>query len=385
LWRTSTDDVEHASTARALSAPRRACHDQTGMERLIGRVVFSAGSAHYRWEDVLLASRTSAEWDALLRRARDGIACSRRVDAGGDPPAAREIEATGDRWRYERQLLSADETEMWLRQRQLTFGDWHEYIGRVVLRRRWPSAGRDAQPRVTDADVAAFLYVEAVCSGTLQDLAERLAGHAAVHDQLTATLNGPPPWCADARVGTIADGLLAAGDGEGDGAAPPSVHSRTRALQLACVARSFEHAISAIADRAAVARELATNPLDWTRFTYDAVTFRDEDAANEAALVVRADHRTLDDVARLADRPLVRHQTVLEDADGDLGPLLPAAQPGDLLGPVPTGGSYAVVAVRERDEPTVDDSAARQRAHDRLVRRLVQRAIGERIRWHERL
>jgi hypothetical protein len=351
------------------------------MERLIGRIVFSAGSTDYRWEEVLLASRPTEEWRALRRRTRDGIACRRRLDDGGDPPLAYEIEAAGHHWRRQRRLLSADETETWLRRRQLTFGDWHEYIRRVVLRDQWPEHDRPAAPQITDADIAGFIYVEAVCSRTLQALADRLAGHAAVHDQLTATLDGPPPWCADERAETLADELMAAGDSD----VPPSVCSRTRAVGLSCVTRSYEHAVAAVADPAAVAREVAANPLAWTRFTYDTIAFGDQDAASEAALVVRADHRTLDDVARLADRPLVRHRTVLEDADPDLGALLAAAQAGDLLGPVRTDGSYAVAVVRERDEPTVDDPAVRRRARDRLVRRLVRRAVGERIRWHERL
>src|SRR6185295_10880683 len=77
--------------------------------------VFSVGPRDYVWLDVFLAAMLRGEWRQFERELGEGLDC---LAAAADPPAAwpddREIEEAANVFRYERDLISSDETIAWL-------------------------------------------------------------------------------------------------------------------------------------------------------------------------------------------------------------------------------------------------------------------------------
>lgn len=352
------------------------------MQRLAGRAVFTVGAREYGWEDVALAAHLWGEAAALERQTREGIACSKRLERLGEAGPETEMEEAADAWRYERDLLSGDDLHAWLDERHLTMDDWLAYIRRTVLRTQWSAelGHITKEQKVSSQEIGSALYGEAVCSGRLAELADRLAGQAAVYErEVGESKTRRPKGCSKTELRAVlkdfprGEGLL--------GARPVPTE---RAEFVACLWLSFDRFVDRLASPAAVDREIEAHTLDWTRLDCETVTFTGEDPAREAMLLVREDGLSLAEAAALARAPVEQHRYLLEDVAPPLRDRLVGARPGELIGSPSGDGGFLLISVVDRVEPSSRDRAIRKRAAEALVRRTVQREVGKRVRWHER-
>lgn len=354
------------------------------MKRLARRPVFAVGRRGYQWVDVLIAARVWSEWSALERRAEEGIACLKDVEDG---LAEAETEETADAWRYERDLLSADDMQAWLAQRQLTMEEWLEFIGRSALRAaRMKELSRIRKAhRVSPSEVEDVLYAEAVCSGVLERLAERLAGQAAVYDRLgKESKDSRATRCSKAELTAALKGLPRSIRREGFLHLSPQP-TIERAEFVACLGICFDRFVESLGSPEPLSREIETHALDWTRLDCETVRFQSEETAREAALLVREDGLTLKQAAATAGARVENRQYVLDDLQRPLKDRLVSALPTDLVGPVQDGSGFILVWVVDRVTPSSRDRVIRRRARDRIISRTIQREIELRVRWHERI
>lgn len=354
------------------------------MHRLAGHAVFSVGRRRYRWEDVVLAGYLWGDISRLEQGTREAIACRKRLDDRGEAPTVTEVETTAEEWRYERDLLSADDLQEWLTARGIDMDDWLEYIDRLALRTRW-SAELDAIVRaygVSSDELDACVYVEAACSGTLGMLAERLAGRAAVYGRVTEKSPRAKTSTKSERK-TVLDGLPAHVKRRGViGVAPAA--TRERAELVADIFVSFDQFVDEVAAPAALEREIEAHALDWTRLDCETVAFVSDEAAREAALLIREDGMPLADAAKIARAVVQKASYVLEDVGGELKDRLVGAFPGDLVGPVSGDDGLLLVGIVDRVSPSMKDASILARARDRVIRRTIRREVSRRVRWHER-
>ena len=207
--------------------------------------MFAIGDDVYRWGDVVRLAELRGEWSALAADVARGTAAAAELEARGEPIDDEAIDAAAREFRYERDLLAADELEAWLERHDLTAADWHGYLRRSLARARFPEAAGG------DSAAEAVVWCEGICSGRLERLAHELA-------RLAAVSPGSPIEALDA---------------------------------------TFDDFSAAAVDDSAEAREVETNRLEWLRFAYEALVAEDEGAAHEAVLCVRADGDSLDAVA----------------------------------------------------------------------------------------
>jgi hypothetical protein len=276
--------------------------------------------------------------------------------------------------------------QTWLDERSLDMDEWLEYINRTVARTRSTAKLDDITKAygVSPDEVDAVIYSEAVCSGSLAGLVDRLAGQAAVYDRLTSEAKTPRATrCAKADIGAALRRLPRAVRQKGVLELSPKV-TLERAEFLACVTLSFGRFVDRIAAPAALEREIEAHGLDWTRLECQTVPFAAEETAREAALLVREDGLRLAQAASMAKAPLEEVQYVLEDTGRPLKDRLTGALPGDLIGPLSADGVFLLVSVMNRVEPSSKDPSIRSRAGDRVVRRTIEREVAKRVHWHER-
>jgi hypothetical protein len=346
------------------------------MQRIAGRTVFTVGGRDYQWIDVILAAYLWGEYARLERRTREGLAWLKHLKRLGEKVPEAEADEAADTWRYDRDLLAADDLQQWLDDHDLDMDEWLEYIDRSVRTAR-PNAPK---LKVSAPEVEAALYGEALCSGALADFATRLAGQAAAFDRLN---EGTSARCSKAAVRAAMKPL------------PPSVRrgvfdfsaadTVARAEFVACLGVVFERFLDEIAAPAMLEREVDAHRLDWTRVVCETAPFATEEAAREAALLVREDSFPLADAAAMGKSMVTKERFVLADLLPPLKDRLIGARPGDLIAPVESNGDYLVVSVVDRVEPTTKDRAVRARAVDRVRTRTIQREIEKRVRWHERV
>jgi hypothetical protein len=286
--------------------------------------IFTIDGRVYRWDDVIAYAVVTGDWEAIVAHATAGLAANAAVvdDA--------QVEAAAQAFRRERRLVSADELSAWLESRALTVDDWLGYVRRTLARESVPasaSAGEDAHAT----------WVEAMCSGTLDDLAVTLATRLAVAPE------------------TPLEELQAAQD---------------------------TFTIAAATDEA-IAREVAAARLDWLRVEYATALFEDDDAAAEAVLCVREDGDPLHAVAARAGSELEERLDWLEEVDATLAPLLVAARPGEVIGPLPTPGGSLVAEVHCKTPVDAADSAVRERAAAAVAEQAASRLVTEKVVWHD--
>jgi hypothetical protein len=291
-------------------------------EQVARRPVFTFGGRTFAWADVVAAARLDGSWAELEQSALRGLAALRRADAAGERPARDEILEAANRFRYDRNLLAGEELNDWLDHWQLSVADWRAHVERELARGRFPN-----EEAVADGEIATAVWADAVCSGALAELAERGASE--------------------------------------------------RALELAGGA---EHVTED-----AIARELELHGLEWLRLEGQTLTVPLEDTAREAALSVRHDGRSLEEVARDCGTEAAPLSVYAGDLGPDLSSALVAAREGDLVGPLSHADGFALVLVERKTPPAPDDPAARDRAVARIRRRAVERALLEYVEWHERL
>ncbi len=341
--------------------------------------VFSVGDARYDWADVLLAAHLRGDWAALETQIRQGLACQRALDNDDESEEAdpQAVDAAAAEFRYARDLVSAEEAEAWLTEHGLTTEGWLDYIERDVLRDKHAEELDELVERypVTDDEVAALAWAEGMCSGRLATFARALAARVVVGS--TSSPAGLVLSPAD---------LLSS-----FGRTIPSVvrhclpHSHEiggdRLDRLAALEHTFQLARAATPSQELLRRQLANHWLEWVRVGARYVLLGDEQAAREIVLSVREDARSLDEVAADARVEVQDTRAYLNALPAVLrDPLLTAGR-GDVLGPVPLDGGFAVFVIDDKVAPSIDDPALLARATTAILDGWVEREITDRVRW----
>ena len=259
------------------------------------------------------------------RRDRGWPACD-GLAAEPDGLPAETFRAAATVFRYEHNLLAAEELEAWLDARGLSTADWNGYLRRLLLRERWADELERIATEfpVGDDEVEAALQAEAVCTGFLRRAAERLAEDAA----------------------------LAATDDDAE-------DSGDRGALIAALIREADAARGRAPSLPEVEREIAAHGLDWIRIEAETLELADAEAAREAALCVRVDGRTLADVADECGLPANVLVLYLADADPELRTALVSASPGELIGPVERGAGHVLLQLRDEGRAERGRSGAR--------------------------
>jgi len=329
------------------------------------RVAFRRDGESYRLADALLCAVLAGEWPALEAGIRDGRACELRSEEAGSPLEEGELAEAQRAFRYDRNLIAADEAQDWLDGWELTAEEWSAALERQLLQRRWRAdlarIGREYE--ADDDGLAEVAWADLVCSGALERLVQRLAERVAVVAEAAA-----PPSAPAAPASATLPGWLGL-------SADESVMGRLAGILGAAEARR-QRELAPPKLRAAI----AARPLDWTYFDAVRLVLPAEAMAAEAALRVREDGETLEAVARDVGAPVERWSGFLEEAEAGLRTRLVSAPEGELLGPIPEPAGFVLLQVVTRRPPVESDPVVRAHAERYVWSQATSRAL-EAIEW----
>lgn len=330
-------------------------------------------SAHtYTWLDMALAAMIRGDWSRFNYRLTRGAALVARAERLNAWPTSADIDAAATAFRYERELLTIDETEEWLARSGLTMELWTDILIRDLLRAGDVEVAIDT---VAVASEEALVRAEGICSGLFLRFTEQLAARAALADALDE------PVEPDA-VQAIVDSVHQAWPAWLDGIAAERLEARLR--RLAAVDAGFQAVAARMADDEAMAARVDRSRLEWMRIDLERLSFATADAAAEAALCVREDGMTLSDVAMEAGQPIEDVRAVLEDLEEPLRDVVLSGGVDTLVGPVDLGGRLTVAMVLCKIPPSLDDPLIRSRAERAIVESLGQKAIFSHVTWLEK-
>lgn len=348
------------------------------MEQLFGQLVFAIGNTEYNWEDVVFAARIRGDWTRLENELRQGLACLKCAEANSFVLPTHEVTLEANAFRYQRNLITAEETENWLKQWQLSVDTWMGYIRRALLRKTWADNLSEIISKfpVSDDEIAASIWSEAICSGYLALFARTLAGRAAVYEKLN---EGSADGINHKRVEGRLEALLEKA-ASSDLKSQPGQHSE-RLITLARQEASFDVLDEQFLTPGAIGRCIAANRIDWIKIGFDYVLFAGEDAAREGALCVREDLMPLEAVAADAQQPMRHAYLFIEELAAELKSTFLACAVGELLGPVRWEGNYALCWVTEKTMPDEAEPKIKKRAEQSVIDSLVVREISNRVVW----
>ncbi len=342
--------------------------------------VFSVGPREYVWLDVFLAAMLRDEWRQFERQLGEGLACLAAADDQAAWPDDRHIEEAANTFRYERDLITSDETISWLDRAGLTMDAWTDYLLRRLLRDRLRDR-LDGLPQrhpapvaVEDVDFAA----EGLCSGAFDRFVRVLAGRAGASVRPEDTLDDSTPGVEQSLVDRLRTVHAVWLD------ALPAGEVSERVIHLARLDSAFCAQARAAATDHALASQVARHRFEWTRVDLERVSFDTADAAREAVCCVRDDGLTLTEVAIESSCAVRDTRDLLERIEPELRDRVLCASVDELVGPVAVGRRHEVVCVVDRRPADLAEPLVLARAEAAVVDQMIARAILTHVRWAER-
>jgi len=347
------------------------------------RVIFVCGDCSFTVRDVIDAAlfrgELEPEWKNLLRL----LAAEEKADEQDLEFDDDAIDAAAERFRYDHDLITAEETEQWLAGRGLALDDFSGFF----VRHFWGEQWDDVEPAAIDYlsapnEMRELLTNELILSGELDRMAQRLSWRVAARCA-TVDRTVDPQLIADeetrffGRSGLNGDQL--AGWLQSLDRDPEWLRD---ALAMEAI---YRRDCTALLSRQARAREIAALRLPLTRFEVEMIELDSLDAAREALLCAREDGMSMEDVAAEGRYPYRHPEVLLEEIPEDLQQKFLSMHPGELLDPIAHGDGFHLCRVIGKAEPDPDDPVVTKRAEERILDRHFSDLSTRHVQWRSLL
>jgi hypothetical protein len=339
-----------------------------------GAAVFTCGENSYTDRDVIDAAFFRGELDSTWKELLRGVECENQSgDADMDDAT---IDAAVEKFRYDHDLITAEEVEQWLEARGLTMDDFGEYFARHY----WGNKSPETQaPETIDyvsapQEMRALLRAELILSDEFDRMAARLswraAGGQAVKEDVDLGKERTELFKrAGITEGTLSNWLSGLGRDEkwlNEMLRLEAIHNRIRAELLTPQNRQ---------------RELSGMRLPLTRLDIEMMELESKDAASEASLCVTVDGLTMEEVAKEGRYPFRQQHLLVEDVEPDLQQKFLSVTAGSVIDPIPRGDGFQLCRIVKKTEPDPNDPVVQERVDKRLLDLHFSELVSNHIQW----
>lgn len=325
--------------------------------------------------EVVQAAEVGGALEPFVRHSAALVRAEAAAVVSGAEADMDAVESMIEAFRYDRDLVTVEETEAWLARHRLVVDDLTAHF----LRRHWHQVlgdEADASAGTLPGDTTPPWHVDLVLEGTLERWARRQA-HA---DGCLLDRPAPEPasvqaWVAALRQARNLDDAGFSRWKEDWGLDDALLTRFLRGSSEYLAARNL-----ALSDDAK-ARLLREQRGALLRVELEVAEFDTESAAREAYLCVTADRLPLATVAEDSGFLVERREDFLRDVPeawrgGLLG--LPA---GGVLPPLPTDGRHCVVRLVDRRDPALSDPEVLAEVEQQLLSQRFGELEANEIRW----
>jgi hypothetical protein len=329
-------------------------------------VVCACGQQEYTARDTIDAAIFRGELREKWKKFLHDVAAEERADKLELDLDESAISAAAEAFRYQHDLITAEETEAWLANRGLTFDDFSDYFARqycagAVHENVAPQkVGYDS----AEPDLRELFVADLILSGELErittQLIWRLAARCAEKD-IT-----PDAVAAEERNFLDRTGIKHSQLGKWLERLGRDVTWFNEMLALEAAYRTRSETLLVPLARQ---RELAMLRLTLTRFETEVIELESRDAAQEALFCVREDGMSMEEVATEGRYPYRRADFLLEDIPAEGQQRLLSVSAGDVLEPLSRGDGFQLCRIISKVEPQPDDPTVKSRIDQRLLDR----------------
>jgi hypothetical protein len=356
------DETRLSSRNAVESSPLMATTESVSYFDLI---VCACGEREYTAQDAIDAAIFRGELGIKWKEFLDEIEAEKRADELDLDLDDSALSSAAEAFRYEYDLITAEETEAWLANRGLTFDDFSDYFTRqyCVTAIHESVVADEIEYQCASSDLRRSFLTELILSGDLDrmtsDLMARLAARCAGEPS-------PEAIVAEERKFLHRN----------------KIKSAQRANWLQKLGRdskwldemlAIEAAYRTHCDRLLVPEarqhELMALRLPLTRFETEVIELESRDAAREALFCVQQDGMSMREVATEGRYPYRRSHFLLEDLPVDAQQRFLSISAGNVLEPIARGDGFELCRVVTKIEPQADDPSVKSRIDQRLLDR----------------
>lgn len=339
--------------------------------------VFSVGAVSYTVREVIDAAFFGGElqpaWQALLEM----VACEKHAGSEGREADDSAVDSAAQTFRYDHDLITAEETERWLAERGLTLSDFSDYFVRHYWRETLGQIRGEQVPlHAAPAEMRELFVAELMLSGQMGRFAKQLswrvaaaAASAGTNPSVEQTSLARQEFIDRLQPTPLAEWNLSAGRDD------------EWVNRMAVLEASFRVTCERILTPHARQRELATLRLQLTVFELEVIELDSRDAAHEALICVRDDEMSMEEVAAESRYPFRREERLLEDIAPDVQQRFLSASAGDLMPPIELDGGFRLCRITGKREPNPTDASVRSRVDQRLLDRHFTELASRHVRW----
>src|SRR5438477_260 len=141
------------------------------------RVIFSRGEREFMAGEIIDCAVFRGESDLLWDEFGRIGECDRLANEQGLEPDESAVDAAAIAFRYQHDLITAEETERWLEDRGVSLGEFGEYFARKYWGRAYsgPMQLPTSTYQTGSAEEKDLFLVDLILSGSLDQMAERLS------------------------------------------------------------------------------------------------------------------------------------------------------------------------------------------------------------------
>ena len=329
-------------------------------------IVCTCGSREYMPRDAIDAALFRSELDAKWREFLHCVEAERRADELDMELDDSAIADAAEAFRYEHDLITAEETEAFLANRGLTLDDFTDYFTRRYCADALNEKIVPDQIEYISAtpELRQLFLAELILCGELDRMTTalmfRLAARCAEKD------SDPDAITAEERKFFERNKIEPA-------RLPNWLERLGRDLEwfneMVAIEAAYRQRCGSLLVPQACQRELVTLRLPLTRFETEVIELESRDAAQEALFCVREDGISMEEVAADGRYPYWLADFVLEDIPADAQQRFLSVSAGDVLEPSARGDGFQLCRIIKRIEPQPNDPNVKSRIDQRLLDR----------------
>ena len=345
------------------------------------RAVFAHSDTVCTVGDVICAAFFLGEAQPLWEELRLSVEAQTRAEEQELEADADALQSLSEEFRYQRDLITTEETEQWLEARDLTLEDFENHLFRLYWRQK---AGQQLQPGPAEIPAAALegrelLRQELLLSGAFERLAANLSR------RVTAS-------CADSVGAEIYAGQMQrerqrffqrAGLDESMLAGWLMRLERDSSWleKMIRIESAYQQRCELLLTPANRFQTLSVLRLPMMRFEVETIELESYPAAREAFLCLTEDGVPMANLAKDARYPYHRSECLLGDLPEALQQAFLGAAVGAVLEPWDRQGGFQLYRIVNKTEPSLEDSRVRDRVDRQILDSCFSDLDAKMIRW----
>ncbi len=329
-------------------------------------IVCTCESREYTPRDAIDAALFRGELDSKWAEFLRCVESEKRADELDLDLDDDAIATAAEAFRYEHDLITAEETEAFLANRGLTLDDFTDYFTRHycagAITEKVPS--EDIDYISASSELCQVFMAEAILSGELDRMTTELMWRLAVR-------------CAEKEVDSEALAAEERSFLDHNKIEPAQLSNWLERLgrdlewfnEMVAMEAVYRRRCETVLVPQARQRELVMLRLPLTRFETEVIELESHDAAQEALFCVREDGMSMEEVAIEGRYPYRRVDFLFEDIPSDAQQRFLSVSAGDVLEPVARGDGFELCRIIEKIEPKPDDPSIKVHIDQRLLSR----------------